>query len=267
MLTSLHLPRDAAEAALLAAQPGSAVLAGGTVVMPAVNAGAHGWTQLVCLARSVLAGVRIENRRAQIGAATTLAEIGRHPELEFLQAAIESIGSPNLRNLATIGGNLFVAQPYGDLAVCLLALEATVAVQSTEGVRELPVEAVIADGVGDGIVVSVGFELPAQGSWFYRKAMRRQQNSGAIVTIAAWLPVEDGKVAKARVALGGCGPRPRRAPSAEAALIGRKLDAQAVEAAAAVIGGDAEPFTDALASAWYRARVLPVHFRRALLGE
>jgi CO/xanthine dehydrogenase FAD-binding subunit len=73
-------------------------------------------------------------------------------------------------------------------------------------------------------------------------------------------------IASPRVALGGCGPRPRRAPSAEAALVGRPLGPEAVQAAAEAVGRDAQPFDDALASAWYRARVLPVHFRRALLG-
>jgi CO/xanthine dehydrogenase FAD-binding subunit len=266
MLTSLELPRSAAEAALLARGPDSAVLAGGTVVMPLVNAGAHGWSRLVCLARSALSGVRVEGGRAEIGAATTLGELGRHPELGFLAPAIESVGSPSLRNLATIGGNLFVAQPYGDVAVCLLALGAAVRVENGSGARELPVETVVTNGLSDGIVTSIGFDIPAAGSWFYRKAMRRQQNSGSIVTVAAHLPLADGVIASPRVALGGCGPRPRRAPSAEAALVGRPLGPEAVQAAAEAVGRDAQPFDDALASAWYRARVLPVHFRRALLG-
>ena len=57
-----------------------------------------------------------------------------------------------------------------------------------------------------------------------------------------------------------------RAPSVEAALIGRPLDEASVTAAAALAAGDTDPFSDAYASAWYRARVLPVHIRRALIG-
>jgi CO/xanthine dehydrogenase FAD-binding subunit len=77
----------------------------------------------------------------------------------------------------------------------------------------------------------------------------------------------DGKVAGARIALGGAAPRPVRALSVEAALIGRPLDAHSVTAAAQAAVNDIEPFSDAYASAWYRARVLPIHIRRALLGD
>jgi CO/xanthine dehydrogenase FAD-binding subunit len=97
--------------------------------------------------------------------------------------------------------------------------------------------------------------------------MRRRLNSAAIVAVAAVIAVENGAVASARVALGGVGRRPLRAPSVEAALLGQPLDAASVAAAAGRAIDDAEPFSDAYASAWYRARVLPVHIRRAILGE
>jgi CO/xanthine dehydrogenase FAD-binding subunit len=74
-------------------------------------------------------------------------------------------------------------------------------------------------------------------------------------------------VTSALVALGGAGPRPIRARSVEGALLGKPLDRESVTAAAALAVNDAAPFSDAYASAWYRARVLPVHIRRAILGE
>jgi CO/xanthine dehydrogenase FAD-binding subunit len=95
----------------------------------------------------------------------------------------------------------------------------------------------------------------------YTKAMRRRMNSASIVTVAAVLGGEP------RLALGGAGPRPFRSASAEAVLAGGPLDRERAEAAGRAAADDAEPFTDAYASAWYRARVLPVHVRRALLGE
>ena len=97
--------------------------------------------------------------------------------MPFLRSAIESIASPTIRNLATVGGNLFVPQPHGDLAVCLLALDATV------------------EHEGD-LVTGVSFKVPER--WFYTKAMRRKQNSASIVTVAS-----DG----VRIALGGVAPR------------------------------------------------------------
>ena len=103
-----------------------------------------------------------------IGAATTLAQVGR--ELPFLHAAIESIASPTIRNLATVGGNLFVPQPHGDLAVCLLALDARVAIVDASGAREVGVlEA-------EGLVTAISFTVPER--WFYTKAMRRAPELG-----------------------------------------------------------------------------------------
>jgi CO/xanthine dehydrogenase FAD-binding subunit len=162
-----------------------------------------------------------------------------------------------------------VEQPYGDLAVCLLALDAEVDVAGPEGDRRIPVGDVLAEGVDAGhVVTQVRFRIPAPAEWSYTKAMRRRLNSAAIVTVAAVVETGgDGAVAFARIALGGAGRRPVLAPSAEDALVGHAFDREHVEAAAAAAIRDAEPFTDAYASAWYRERVLPVHIRRALLGD
>jgi CO/xanthine dehydrogenase FAD-binding subunit len=251
----------------------AAVIAGGTTVMPRVQAGDSGIGALVSLGRLKLERVELKGERIAIGAATTLAALAEHRALGFLASAIESVGSPTLRNLATIGGNLFMKQPYGDLAVCLLALDAELTVVATKGARKVAIDAFLAKGIGrDAIVTAISFTRPAKGSWFYRKAMRRAQNSAAVVTIAAHLPVTKGKIgqariARARIALGGCGERPVRAKVAEQALHGAKLDEASIATAADLLVKDAKPFSDAYASAWYRARVLPVHFRRAIFGE
>jgi CO/xanthine dehydrogenase FAD-binding subunit len=181
---------------------------------------------------------------------------------------VESIASPTIRNLATVGGNLFVEQPYGDLAVALLALDAAIDVTGPDGTATRTIADALERRLGDRqIVTAVSFGVPAAGTWFYTKAMRRRMNSAAIVTVAAVVTVRDGSVTEARIALGGAGSRPLRATTAEAALTGRPFDRGSVEAAAGAALQDAEPFDDAYASAWYRRRVLPVHVRRALLAE
>jgi CO/xanthine dehydrogenase FAD-binding subunit len=237
---------------------GAVVIAGGTQVMPRINTRPHDPRALVSLRRAGLAGIAVDRGEATIGAATTLAQVGADERLAFLRPAIESIASPTIRNLATVGGNLFVEQPYGDLAVALLALDAQLDVAGPGGSETRGV-ADVADLPTGHIVTAVRFALPAE--FRYTKAMRRRQNSASIVTVAAVLG------AAPRLALGGAGRKPIRSASAEAVLAAGPLDRERAEAAGRAALEDAEPFTDAYASAWYRARVLPVHVRRALIGE
>jgi carbon-monoxide dehydrogenase medium subunit len=199
------------------------LVAGGTHAVPRLRPD----ESIVSLRRAGLSGVEEDGDELRVGATTTLTALARR--VPFLRSAIESIGSPPIRNLATVGGNLFVPQPHGDLAVCLLALDARVERQ------------------GD-LVTGVAFKVPER--WFYTKAMRRKQNSASIVTVAS-----DG----VRIALGGVAREPVRAHAAEEALARGDVDAAAAAALEA-----ADPFDDAYASAWYRRRVLPVHVRRAL---
>jgi CO/xanthine dehydrogenase FAD-binding subunit len=237
---------------------GAIVLAGGTEVMPRINTEPHDVTALVSLRHAGLAGIEVAGGEATIGAATTLARVGADERLAFLRQTIESIASPTIRNLATVGGNLFVEQPYGDLAVALLALDAQVDVAGPGGSESRGV-AEVADLPAGHVVTAVRFALPAE--FRYTKAMRRKLNSASIVTVAAVLGPEP------RLALGGAGRKPIRSASAEAVLAAGPLDRDRAEAAGRAALEDAEPFTDAYASAWYRARVLPVHVRRALIGD
>jgi len=253
----VHVPESVPDA-VATLRAGGAVLGGGTALMPRLNTSAHDVEALVSLRRAGLAGIELAGGVATVGAATTLTALRRDDRLAFLHAALETIASPTIRNMATVGGNLFVPQPYGDLAVCLLALDAEVRLAE----RTAPVEEVLSRGAPGELVTAVSFRVPEAGEWFYTKAMRRRLNSASIVTVAA-VVTGDG----ARIALGGAGRRPVRARAAEAALGGGPLDRERVEAAAAAALEDAEPFSDAYASAWYRGRVLPVHVRRALLGE
>jgi len=264
VLSIVHLPSSAAEAADLL-RDGGWVVGGGTVVMPRVNTTAVPVDQLVCLRRAGLSGIDVDGRSVSVGATTTLAALGADSRLPFLGPVVRSIASPPVRNLATVGGNLLVDQPHGDLAVALLALDARVDVVHAGGTRAVGIDELRA-GPAE-IVSTVHFGQPAMGTWFYRKAMRRRFNSAAIVTVAAVIAVEDGLVRHARIALGGVAARPLRARAAEATLLGAPFDRPTVEAAADAAREGIEPIEDAHASAWYRRRVLPVHVRRTLLGE
>ncbi|GGP02035.1 FAD binding domain-containing protein [Nonomuraea glycinis] len=265
VICAVHVP-ESAEAAVDRLAGGGWVMGGGTVVMPLVNSGAAPVTELVSLRRAGLDGVEVRDGVATIGAAATFTTVGERPELAFLRPALRTIASPTICNQATVGGNLFVAQPYGDLAVCLLALDATCEIAGPDGRRDAPVAGVLASGVAAGeVVVAVRVVLPQPGTWYYHKAMRRRLNSAAIVTVASVTRADGGVVASTRIALGGVASRPVRAGSAERLLRGRPLTHEVLTEAGEAARGDIDPFDDAYASAWYRARVLPVHLRRAFL--
>ncbi len=269
MLRNVLVPADVGAATdALAGNPAAALLAGGTLLMPRINNDVAPIETLVSARNLGIAGIDVADGQARVGAATTLTDLGEDDRLAALRPVVESIASPIIRNLATVGGNLFARQPYGDLAVTLLALDAVAEIAGRQGSREAPVAEILEQRVSEGeIVVALRFAIPAEGTFFWTKAMRRKLNSAAIVAVAAAIETgDDGTVSSARIALGGAGTRPIRARSAEAALLGKPLDEQSVREAAERALDDAEPFTDAYASAWYRARVLPVHLRRAILG-
>ncbi len=269
MLTAVRAPEVLSDAvSMLTADAGALLIGGGTTTVPGLNRGTP-TTIAVSLRRlrSSLAGIAVEGDIVTIGALTPLAALEREPRLAFLHPAIAAVGSPTLRTTATVGGNFFVEEPYGDVACALIALGATGTVVGPDGEEIVPAESLAADGLPHGrILTSMSFRLPPAGAWRFRKAARRALNSASIVTVAAVVVEDGGIVTTARVALSGATRRPKRSPAAEAALIGRPLDHATAEAAGRAALADAEPFDDEYASAWYRARVLPVHVRRALIG-
>jgi CO/xanthine dehydrogenase FAD-binding subunit len=254
----------AAVAAL--AQPGTLVVAGGTLAMRAVNEGRAFPASIVSLRDDAFCGVTQDGKTVRIGASTPVADLAR-PELAFLSDVLRGFGSPTLRNMATVGGNLFARQAYGDLGVALMALDAKVVLEGAAGSRTSPLPDFYARDLDPAeIVVAILFDLPRPPSWRWTKATRRALNAAAIVSVAAVIEVDgSGIVRDARLALGGVDRVPVRSKAAEAVLVGRKLDAENAEAAGHAAAAAHPFFADAHASAWYRRRVLPVHVRRALL--
>ncbi|AQZ70085.1 hypothetical protein BKM31_03180 [[Actinomadura] parvosata subsp. kistnae] len=263
-MISVEMP-DSAEAAHASLQAGAVPLGGGTHLLTRMNDEAGPDLRVVSLRKAGLRGIDVDGDTVTLGAATTLADLEDDPRLGYLAGCVRSIASPPVRTLATVAGNLFVPQPYGDLAAALLALDAELDVLGTAGLRRERLERVVADGLPEGeLVTRIRFTAPAPGTFRFHKASRRRLNSGSIVTVAARLTVEDGLVGDVRLVLGGLSRRLLRAAGAERVLRGAPLTAEVVAEAA---GADViEPFDDAYASAWYRARVYPVHLRRALLG-
>ncbi|MEQ1942045.1 FAD binding domain-containing protein [Mesorhizobium sp. VNQ89] len=248
------------EAGTALKEAGTRYLGGGTLVVRAANEGDVSISMLVRSTDPVLSSISIDDGRATLGASVTMSAVARHPGLFSIAKAARSVGGPAIRNMATVGGNLFAASPYGDFAVALLALNATV--HTTEG--HLGIEQFLANR--DGKVVSaISFDIPSADRFRFVKVSRVKPKGVSVLSIAALIEAGAGKVKEARIALGCMADRPIRASAAEKALAGAALTEEGVAPAVAAIGEGTRPMTDAIASAWYRGEVLPVHFRRLLL--
>jgi CO/xanthine dehydrogenase FAD-binding subunit len=220
------------------------------------------------LRRAGLNYTRRNNGTLVIGATTTLTHIQGLETLPLLQKAAHHAGGWAVCNMGTIGGNIFAPPPAGDVAVALLALDARVKLAGKRGERVLSLAEFYTGFMTnalepDELLAEIHISLPA-GRTVYLKLGRRQAVTPAVVTVAAAVVEQGGKVKEARVALNGVGPYPLRAKNAEAALIGAALNGATIAVAATAAAEECQPFTDAVASEWYRRKMAGVMVKRAL---
>ncbi len=238
-------------------------MAGGTLVMRDVNAGVTA-TRIVRSIDPVLADIRLSGDSVTIGAGVTMATIAAHRDVAFLAAVARAVGGPQIRNMATVGGNLFAPHPYGDFTVALLALGAGVTVAGQSGAAR-PLADVLRDRSRVALIVSVTVPRPlALADFAFLKVSRIKPKGVSVLSIAAHLPRQGGRIRGARVAFGAMGPVPLQAAAVERVLDGQNLDAATCARAAQVAVDGLDPPTDALASAWYRREVAGVHLQRLL---
>lgn len=239
-------------------------LGGGTLLMRGVNYGAQGFDRIVRTTDPGLREIRAEAGGIRIGAGATMADVIRAPDLAFLAPVARAVGGPAVRNMATVGGNLYARSPFGDFATALLALDATV--QMAEG-PSLPIESFLSGrGSQRGLVAHVTVPRPSQGAFHFAKVTRTRPKGASVMCIAAHLP-GGGRITNARIAFGAMGATPLRAKAAESALEGASPDAGGIKRALDACLQGLDPQDDAIASAWYRREVAPVHLRRLLLRE
>lgn len=263
MPLSLRTFETASEASAALASGSARYLGGGTLAIRDANEGDLSFDTLVRVVDPALSRVDVSGGRVRLGASVTMSAILRHPDLATIAPAARGIGGPAIRNMATVGGNLFAPTPYGDFAVALLALGATV---NADGRLMQLEEFLLVRTEFRGIVSAVEFSLPAAGAFRFAKVSRVKPKGVSVLSIATHIEADaDGTIAAARVALGCMADRPIRARKAEEALVGAKLTEDGIAAAVAAVSDGIRPPTDPIASEWYRREVLPVHFRRLLL--
>ncbi|MFH1091081.1 MAG: xanthine dehydrogenase family protein subunit M [Pseudomonadota bacterium] len=252
------------------------LLAGGTDLLVNMKRKLLAPAQVVSLDRVPgLSEVTVSETGLSLGALVTAAQVARSRELKgpfkVLAQAAASLGSPLIRNRATLGGNLVTARPAADTAPPLLALGASVHLTSTSGTREVPLkEFFLGPGrsviLPEEILVSITIPQPEPGSGgcFLKLGVRRAMER-AIVSVAAviTLSADEKEIRDARVAVGAAAPTPIRSLSAEAELIGRSPDQATLARAAQAVCADINP-RGRTCSIDYTTMMAEVLARRAL---
>jgi CO/xanthine dehydrogenase FAD-binding subunit len=213
--------------------------------------------------------------RIRIGACFTVAElitsdpIQKH--LSALGEGAKNLGTPLIRNLATIGGNLGSARPAADLPPSLMAYGAQVVLRSLSGERTLSLDQFF---LGPGFTavkpdeilteIQVPTPLPGSGAGYINIGVRKGQDCN-LVNVAAFISLgPDGIIRNARIVMGCVGPIPLRARSAEKILIGQKPESALFSRAGAAASSDSTPINDFRGTAAYKRDMVGVLTRRTL---
>ncbi|MBN1266629.1 MAG: FAD binding domain-containing protein [Anaerolineales bacterium] len=265
---------------LLHKSSGSArLLAGGTDVMVGMRVGKIKPDFLINLNKIPdLAGIHPSSHFKGglfIGALTKISDVEHSPELcggyRILAQAAGTLASVQIRNLATLGGNICNAAPSADTATSLLVLDAVAEIAGQEGFSFVPLQDFFT-GPGTTVLGSdkilIGFHLPPQPektAGTYIKHGARKAMDCCTLGVAAQISMADGRITKARIAIGAVAPTPLRVHEAEAVLEGKNgLTDILINKAAQIAEEAARPIDDVRGQAWYRKQMVGVDTQRAL---
>ena len=273
-------PRALGEALELLREGDVTIVAGGTDLMPQSHSGKVKFGRTLLNVRRIqeLAGIVLEGSTVRIGALTTITELLENAvvreRLPILAAAADHFASEQVRNGATVGGNICNASPAGDMLVPLIALDATVELAAKPNgsveTRSMPLQAFL---TGPGrtrraaheLLTAVRVPLPPRGfvARFYKYGTRPALDISAL-SIGVGAVRRDGRLENVRVVFGAVAPTPIRGTATERALEGQPLDAATIAAAAQAAHDEVRPISDVRASAWYRQELVRNMTRRLL---
>ncbi len=260
---------------LIQADPGASVLAGGTDLLVQCRSGFKQPTAFIDIKRiPELSGIAIDAQGLRLGAATCAAEIGEHRELKRrwpgLAEAVALIGSMQIQGRGSVGGNLCNASPAADTPCALIVNRAECVIAGPSGERTVAVEHFSA-GPGRTVLTRgeflVAIRIPhpaASTSDAYLRLTPRSEMDIAVVGAAVSLTFDaHGICTAARVALAAVAPTPLLVPEAGRALVGTRVNDEALARAAAAASAAARPIDDKRGTMTYRRQVAGVLTRRA----
>jgi CO/xanthine dehydrogenase FAD-binding subunit len=272
-------PRSLDEALEALNQEGARVLAGGTDLVNNIKINAAKPSRLVyILGISDLDFIAVEGNALSIGAGARLGDIehDRRVVSRFpaLCEAINVIGGTQIRNMATLAGNICNASPGADTPPILLVLNAEVEICGAGGAAAVrrsrlplggffsgPKKTVLKQGQ---MVLKLTLPLPPKHSGAAFRRLARVSLDIAKINCAAYIEREDDRIRLARIALGSVAPTPVRAPTIENALEGQKHGERLFHQAAALVAEDIAPIDDVRSTAEYRRQIASLLVREAL---
>lgn len=268
--------RSAREAVdLMAAQPGAVLIAGGTDLLVKMKDGKARPPAVISIDRATdLSTMKDTGRTLWVGAGCTHSDISRSQlaaeKAPLLAAACRAIGSPQIRNRGTLGGNIATASPAGDTIPALIALDARIVVEGLAGQRAIDASRFFLgpgrSALGPGEII-VGVQIPCDGPsdvWAFRKLGQRQAMSISIASVAVHARLEGGALRHAAVALGSVAPVVVRAHRLEQALEGRQVTPELLTDVCPLAREAASPITDIRGSCDYRLAMVEALAYQAL---
>jgi len=248
------------------------LLAGGQSLVPALNLRLAVPRAVIDINRIPdLDAIRVTGEGLVIGALARQEALERSPlvreHVPLIASALPHVGHSAIRARGTIGGSLALADPAAELPACVVALGVTIRVGRRGGTRDIAADdffrGIYTTALGPGeIVTEILVPRPAAGWRWGFDELARRHGDFALAGVAAGVRVESGVVAETRLVFFGVGTRPVRARRAEAALAGRRADAEALAAAGRALDGDLDPPGDVHGSPALRR-----HLARVLLAR
>ena len=269
-------PETLDEAVSLLNEHGSeaVVLAGGQSLIPLMKLQLVAPEYVVDINRIPgLADISEENDFLRIGSLTREADLDRseivRAKYPILQDTTSVIADPLVRNMATVGGNLAHGDPANDHPATMLALGAQVVAVGAAGQRVISVsdffEGPLTTTLNQGeILTEIRIPTPSQGSGGAYLKLERKVGDYAIAGVAAVITAADGVCQQAGIGLTNAGPIPIKAGTAEAFLVGKRLDDETIREAARLASQEAQPSADLRGSEEYKRDMVRVIAGRAL---
>jgi carbon-monoxide dehydrogenase medium subunit len=271
-----HRPASLDEALALVQRYGAdgRILAGGQSLVPALNMRLATPAALIDINRLPgLDGISLEPEGLVIGALARQEAVEASPlvarHAPLIAQAMPHVGHRAIRTRGTVGGSVALADPAAELPACLVALDAIVRVTGRGGRRDIPAQrffrGIYTTDLGPGEIVTAVVVPGIQPGWRSRfDELARRHGDYALVGLAAHCRIDGGAIKEARLAFCGVGAAPVRASRAEAALSGRRPDADVVAEAGRALDADLDPPADVHASPALRRHLARVLLARAV---